>query len=232
MFRSKKEFNLEEWSAAVYGAPILHPEEETESHLAGLTEMLILQDVRIILESEKILRESANIKTRESRYFSAQERYRHLLSLKKYARPYSEGNLLELIQKAEKAMESIEEEKTSIPARKLKEYDVENAKLIQTICTHCGAPMKVRPTSRQIVCEYCGATSVLDKNPWQVEYVNSEQAGYEFEQGRIRAREETEVQRQDAKHSTEVSMKLRGAGKEKTSWWYRIINRMFRNRRS
>ena len=32
--------------------------------------------------------------------------------------------------------------------------------------------MKVRPTSQQIVCEYCGATSILNKNPWQVEYIN------------------------------------------------------------
>ena len=111
------------------------------------------------------------------------------MTLKQYARPYSEKDLTKLIQKAEKAMEHIEAQKASIPTRKLKEYDVENAKLIQTICTHCGAPMKVRPTSQQIVCEYCGATAVLDKNLWQVEYVNADQAGYEFEQGRIRARE-------------------------------------------
>lgn len=44
MFRFKRKVSLEEWSAAVYGAPILHPEKETESHLAGLTEMLVLQD--------------------------------------------------------------------------------------------------------------------------------------------------------------------------------------------
>ena len=192
MFRFRRKVSLEEWSAAVYGAPILHPEEETESHLASETEMLILQDIRVILESAKIFHETEYYQTRESRYLLARDRYRHLLTLKKYARPYSEKNLMKMIKQAEKAMAQIEAEKATIPTRKLKEITNENLRLLQTTCPHCGAPMKVKRTAQQIVCEYCGATSVWETNPWQVEYVNTEQAGYEFEKGRIRAREEAE----------------------------------------
>lgn len=190
MFRLRRKVSLEEWSAAVYGAPILHPEKETESHLAGLTEMLVLQDIRVILESAKIFHETKYYKTREDRYLLARERYRHLQTLKKYARPYSEKNLMKMIKKAEQTMEKIEAEKATIPKRQLKEITNENLRLLQTTCPHCGAPMKVKRTSQQIICEYCGSTSVWDINPWQVEYVNTEQAGYEYEKGRIRAREE------------------------------------------
>ena len=182
-----KNVNLEEWSAAVYGAPILHPENETESHLAGLTEMLVLQDVRVIMESAKIFHETEYFKTRENRYLLARERYRHLLTLKKYARPFSEKDLIKMIKQAEKAMEQMEVEKATIPTRTLKEITNENLDLIQTTCQHCGAPLKVKRGAQQIVCEYCGSTSVWGTNPWQVEYVNCEQAGYEFEKGRIRA---------------------------------------------
>ena len=190
MFGWKKKVNLEEWSAAMYGAPILHPEKEAETHLAGLTEMLVLQDIRVILESAKIFQETEYYRTREDRYILARDRYRHLLTLKKYARPYSEKNLMKMIKKAERAMEKIESEKATIPKRQLKEITNENLRLLQTTCPHCGAPMKVKRTSLQIIGEYCGSTSVWDINPWQVEYVNAEQVGYEFEQGRNRARRE------------------------------------------
>ena len=169
MFRLRRKVSLEEWSAAVYGAPILHPEKETESHLAGLTEMLVLQDIRVILESAKIFHETKYYKTREDRYLLARERYRHLQTLKKYARPYSEKNLMKMIKKAEQTMEKIEAEKATIPKRQLKEITNENLRSLQTTCPHCGAPMKVKRTSQQIICEYCGSTSVWDINPWQVE---------------------------------------------------------------
>ena len=94
-------------------------------------------------------------------------------------------------------MEKMEAEKATIPTRKLKEITNENLRLLQTTCPHCGAPMKVKRTSQQIACEYCGATSVWETNPWQVEYVNTEQAGYEYEKGRIRARKEGAKARND-----------------------------------
>lgn len=184
--------SLEEWAAAVYGAPIYHPENETESHLAGLTEKLVLQDIRVIMESVKIFHETEYYKTRENRYLLARDRYRHLLTLKKFARPFSEKNLMKMIKQAEKAMEQMETEKNTIPTRKLKEITNENLNLIQTTCQHCGAPLLVKRGAQQIVCEYCGSSSVWGNNPWQVEYVNSEQAGYEFEKGRIRAQKDSE----------------------------------------
>ena len=115
--------------------------------------MLVLQDIRVILESAKLFHETKYYKTREDRYLLARERYRHLQTLKKYARPYSEKNLMKMIKKAEQTMEKIEAEKATIPKRQLKEITNENLRLLQTTCPHCGAPMKVKRTSQQIICE-------------------------------------------------------------------------------
>ncbi len=60
-------------------------------------------------------------------------------------------------------------------------------KQISMVCPHCGAPLNADASAKQVVCEYCGATSFLIPETKQVECKNSEQAGYEFEKGRLRA---------------------------------------------
>ncbi len=63
-------------------------------------------------------------------------------------------------------------------------------KLIQTICPHCGAPLKVDESMKQAVCEYCGMTTLVDHETTQSAEIDSEQAGYDFEKGRQRAQAE------------------------------------------
>lgn len=63
-------------------------------------------------------------------------------------------------------------------------------KQISMVCPHCGAPLNAHASAKQVVCEYCGATSFLIPETKQVEYRNSEQVGYEFEKGRLRAQAE------------------------------------------
>lgn len=63
-------------------------------------------------------------------------------------------------------------------------------KQVSMVCPHCGAPLNADASAKQVVCEYCGTTSFLVSETNQVEYKNSEQAGYEFEKGRLRAQVE------------------------------------------
>ena len=63
-------------------------------------------------------------------------------------------------------------------------------KQISMVCPHCGAPLNTDASAKQVVCEYCGTTSFLVSETKQLEYKNSEQAGYEFEKGRLRAQAE------------------------------------------
>ncbi len=63
-------------------------------------------------------------------------------------------------------------------------------KFIPSTCPHCGANLKLNPTEQKAVCEYCGTTLFLDENTTRIEYVNAEQAGYNFEKGRLRAQSE------------------------------------------
>lgn len=65
MFGRKKKHNIVKWAEAVYEKPLLHPERESEEQLAALTEMLILQDIRIIMDSIPIIHNSKNSYTRQ-----------------------------------------------------------------------------------------------------------------------------------------------------------------------
>ncbi len=63
-------------------------------------------------------------------------------------------------------------------------------KLIQTKCPQCGANMLFNANSKQAVCEYCGMTLLVDEGITSVKCINAEEAGYNFEKGRMRARAE------------------------------------------
>ena len=63
-------------------------------------------------------------------------------------------------------------------------------KLIEMRCKNCGAMLNVEENSVDIVCNYCGAKFKLDDEVQHVKYDDMEQAGYEFEMGKIRARQE------------------------------------------
>lgn len=63
-------------------------------------------------------------------------------------------------------------------------------KLIQTKCPQCGANMVFNASAQKVVCEYCGMTLLVDEGVTSVKCVNAEEAGYNFEKGRMRARAE------------------------------------------
>ena len=68
-------------------------------------------------------------------------------------------------------------------------------------CPNCGAPIQADAGSRQTTCPYCSSTVMLDDGVQHVQYDNAEQAGYEFEKGRQRARAEQGYEVPQKKHT-------------------------------
>lgn len=67
-------------------------------------------------------------------------------------------------------------------------------KLLDMTCPHCNAALTIEPANKNATCPYCGATLLLDEEVVHVQYDNAEAAGYEFEKGRQRARQEAGTQ--------------------------------------
>lgn len=77
-------------------------------------------------------------------------------------------------------------------------------KLLNVHCTNCGAAMKVSKNAKVITCEYCNQDFVLDDEVKRFMLTNAEQAGYEFEKGRQRAKEEA-IQEAEGKKPINVA---------------------------
>lgn len=82
-------------------------------------------------------------------------------------------------------------------------------KIIDLKCPNCTAALKVNTSFKNMTCEYCGHTFIIDDEIKRVQHsiVNAKQAGYEFEIGRIQAQEqlkarqaETERRRLEEQH--------------------------------
>ena len=63
-------------------------------------------------------------------------------------------------------------------------------KLVEMKCKNCGATLKVESDQIDIACNYCHAKYKLDDEVQHIKYDDMEQAGYEFEKGKIRAQQE------------------------------------------
>ncbi len=69
-------------------------------------------------------------------------------------------------------------------------------KLVDTTCPKCGANLRIDADREKVFCEYCGAQVLIDNEVQHIQYDNVEQAGYEFEKGRQRAKKEASMQNQ------------------------------------
>lgn len=63
-------------------------------------------------------------------------------------------------------------------------------KLVEMKCKNCGAQLKVNLEQKQSYCQFCGAEFHIDDEVQHIKYDDMEQAGYEFEKGRIKAQKE------------------------------------------
>lgn len=66
--------------------------------------------------------------------------------------------------------------------------------LTDMACPSCGANLKYEPGSTRALCEYCGSYIHIDTftSP-ESELISAEEAGYRFERGRQRARDEARL---------------------------------------
>lgn len=63
-------------------------------------------------------------------------------------------------------------------------------KLIEMKCKNCGAKLKVDSEAKEAHCEFCGVDFKIDDEVQHHKFDDMEQAGYEFEKGKIRAQKE------------------------------------------
>lgn len=77
-------------------------------------------------------------------------------------------------------------------------------KLVELKCKNCGAVLKVEADKTSVNCKACGSKYKLDDEVKHVKYDDMEQAGYEYERGRIRARKEHEQAKREAELEEEL----------------------------
>ena len=77
-------------------------------------------------------------------------------------------------------------------------------------CTHCGATLKLDEDNKSVSCPYCGASLLIDDEVQHIQYDNAEEAGYQFEKGRQRARAEAYKQ---------YSQSVQPSRKRRTGLW-------------
>ena len=63
-------------------------------------------------------------------------------------------------------------------------------RLINLTCPNCGSQLQIDMDNKQARCDFCGNAILIDDGVQHIQYDNAEQAGYEFEKGRQRAKEE------------------------------------------
>lgn len=84
-------------------------------------------------------------------------------------------------------------------------------KLIEMICPRCGAHLQVPANAKRLHCDHCGTTLLVDDEVQHIQYDNAEDAGYQFEKGRQRAKRE-------AGHSSKNRSSTGDNQKKKRTW--------------
>lgn len=82
-------------------------------------------------------------------------------------------------------------------------------KLIDTSCPKCGAKLKIDIDKKRAKCEYCGAELIIDDEVKRFKYDNAEEAGYNFEKGRQRAKNELKKSKIAAQKTANKQIKIK-----------------------
>lgn len=89
-------------------------------------------------------------------------------------------------------------------------------KLVDMKCPNCGAKLQVNSELKKATCNYCGQDFAIDDEVQHLQYDNVEQAGYEFEKGRQRAKAEQQAamnaQSVDAQATTDTTTPQKKGG--------------------
>ena len=92
-------------------------------------------------------------------------------------------------------------------------------KLVRMSCPNCGGTLEVSDASKQVKCPFCNSVIAVDDEVRHVQFDNTEKAGYDFEQGRMRAQQEA-VSARIAEEQTRVQAQQDAERKKKNlKWW-------------
>ena len=67
-------------------------------------------------------------------------------------------------------------------------------KLVKLICPNCGAKLEIDGSMQRVFCQYCGTKLIVDQELRHMKWDNAEEAGYQFEKGRMKAQQEAQQQ--------------------------------------
>ncbi len=88
-------------------------------------------------------------------------------------------------------------------------------RLVNMTCPNCGAQLQVDADRKQIFCEHCGTRLLIQEDIQHIRYDNAEDAGYQFEKGRQRAKAELQ---EDIKRVTTPPTKQKPTKKKRRTW--------------
>ena len=96
-------------------------------------------------------------------------------------------------------------------------------KLFDLNCPKCGAQLKIDDKITKGFCEHCGTVVLIDDEVQHIQYDNAEEAGYNFEKGRQRARAEV----QGVSGQTSFGMEKMQPPKKKRRTWLWVLGWIF-----
>ena len=101
-------------------------------------------------------------------------------------------------------------------------------KLVAFTCPGCGAQLRVDLNKKLATCQYCGATFPIDDEAQHIRYDNAEQAGYEFEKGRLRAQAEYAQSQHKGQYQAQTTLPYQPEKpKRKRRTWLWILGWIF-----
>ncbi len=85
-------------------------------------------------------------------------------------------------------------------------------KLVEMKCKNCGAVLKEDAEAKEVKCSFCNTIFKVDDEVQHHKFDDAEQTGYEFEKGKIRAREEAKQEKVIAQYNQEKKQ-------NNLKWW-------------
>ena len=89
-------------------------------------------------------------------------------------------------------------------------------RLIHMKCPDCGSILEADPTGKPVLfCQFCGSKLLIDDEYNNIHINDPSKAGYEFEQGRIKAQKEEQAKKREKEEKIAEASRVRQANYKK-----------------
>lgn len=92
-------------------------------------------------------------------------------------------------------------------------------KLITMNCPQCGGKLEISGNTKQAKCPFCNSVVMIDDEVNHIRFDNSEQAGYDFEQGRIKAQQDQAMQQAEYNQAYFRAQQEAERKSKNLKWW-------------